>query len=78
MVRMPTATDLNVLLVVGILGIAFTAYEIGGLTLPGWHTISWYAHQYIWLRWVISGAFILAGITLALWFPGHAAAPVPK
>jgi len=70
--------DINVLLFVGILGVAFTAYEIAGLTLPGWHTISWFAHEHVWLRWAISGGFLLIGAMLAIWFPFHAAAPVPR
>jgi hypothetical protein len=72
------ANDINMLLAVGIVGLLFTAYELGGLTLPGWHTISFFAHEHVWLRWTISAAFVVAGLSLAIWFPVHAAHDIPR
>lgn len=71
-------TDINMLLAVGVVGLIFTAYELAGLTLPGWHTISFFAHEHTWLRWVISSSFLIAGLALALWFPVHAAHDIPR
>jgi hypothetical protein len=63
-----------VLFVVAVLTIAFVFYEIAGLTVPGWHTISWYAHHHVYLRLLILTAFIL---TIPWWWL-HSGSSIPK
>ena len=65
---------LSILDAVGI----FVAYEIAGLTLPLWHTISYYAQFNQVLEWSIIAAFILAGNGLAIWFYFHIKAGIPR
>lgn len=68
------ANDFGVLLAVVILVVLFAFYEIAGLTLPGWHTISYYAHRYLWVKVAITLGFIVG----AAWFWLHASGDVPK
>ena len=65
--------DIYSLLGFAILALAFTAYEIAGLTVPGWHTISFLAHGNALLRGVILAGFLLAPIWWWL-HSGHAVA----
>jgi len=66
--------DLAVLFVVAVLTIAFVFYEIAGLTVPGWHTISWYAHHHVYLRLLILVAFLLAPV----WWTIHSGQDIPR
>jgi hypothetical protein len=65
---------LSILDAVGI----FVAYEMAGLRLQFWHTISYYAQYHPILEWAIIAAFILAGNGLAIWFYFHIKAGIPK
>lgn len=71
-------TASNILLVLCILVLLFAAYEEAGLRLKGWHTISWYAHHLKPIRIGITGAFIVAGITGAIWFWNHSGHFIPR
>ena len=63
--------DTYVLLGLGILILGFVAYEIAGLTLPGWHTISWFAKYHSWLFTTILVGFMALGLLAPLWWVGH-------
>ena len=56
--------------------IAFAAWE-GVAVLPRTptHTISYFAHQYVWFRVLI--AVVLPAI-FGAWFWAHSSAPIPK
>ena len=62
-------TDVLIVLGAGVAGMAAVAYELAGLTVPGWHTIS-YSAQRSWLLRIIILAGILAS---AAWWWLHTA-----
>lgn len=66
--------DLTVLFIVAILTLAFIFYEIAGLTLPGWHTISYYSHNHWYLRYLILVGFALT----PFWWFAHSGQPIPR
>lgn len=53
---------------------AFAIYEMGGLTLPGWHTVSYFAHEHLWLRVILTAAIF----ALAPLFWLHASRDIPR
>lgn len=65
------ARDTYVLLGLGILVLAFIAYELAGLTLPGWHTISYYAKYHPWLFSGILLGFMALGMIAPVWWVIH-------
>jgi hypothetical protein len=66
--------DLAVLFVLAIMTMGFIFYELAGLTLPGWHTISWFSHHHMYLRVVILIAFAL---TVPWWWL-HSGSDIPR
>jgi Ca2+/H+ antiporter len=67
-------SEVRIALAVAILALAGVAYEIAGLTVPGWHTISFFATQYLWLRLGILGSIIL----VAIWWWWHSGRKVNR
>lgn len=65
------ARDTYVLLGLGIIVLGFVGYEIAGLTLPGWHTISYIAKEHRWLYTLILTAFAVAGPLSIWWWVWH-------
>ena len=63
--------DTYVLLGLGIVVLLFIAYEIAGLTLPGWHTISFIAKHHPWLYTLILTAFAVGGPVGVWWWAWH-------
>ena len=63
--------DTYVLLGLAILVLLFCAVELAGLTLPGFHTISFVAKHNRWLYYAIWGAFVLAGPVGVWWWWWH-------
>ena len=66
--------DLTVLFLVALLTLAFIFYEIAGLTLPGFHTISYLSHNHWYLRLLILIGFCLA----PYWWWIHSGSPIPR
>lgn len=64
--------DLAVLFILAILVVSFIFYELAGLTIPGWHTISYLAHNHWYLRFLILLGFLLAPI----WWMIHSGRPI--
>lgn len=64
--------DFDILAAIPLIALLFTLYEIGGLTLPGWHTISFFASHNPTLKLAIQAAFLIAGLSGAIWFGLHA------
>ncbi len=69
--RLQVAHDTYVLLGLGIIVLAFISYELAGLTLPGWHTISFYAKQHTWLFAAILIGFMALGMVAPMWWTYH-------
>ncbi len=67
-----TRRDFVILLSLAVIVLGFVAYEIAGLTLPGWHTVSFLASQNPALHVGITVAFVVAGLVGAAWFWWHA------
>jgi hypothetical protein len=65
------AMDTYVLLGLGIVVLMFIAYELAGLMLPGWHTISFIAKHHRELYLIILAAFMLAGLVGPAWWVYH-------
>lgn len=66
--------DLGVLFVVALLTLGFIFYEIAGLTLPGFHTVSWLAHHHWYLRLLILIGFCLTPI----WWVIHSGSEIAR
>lgn len=65
------ARDTYVLLGLGIIILAFIAYELAGLTPPGWHTISYYAKYHPSLFTAILVGFMVLGLLAPIWWVAH-------
>jgi hypothetical protein len=70
--------DFVALLGLAVVVVAFVAYEMAGLLLPGWHTISYYASISPGLGHAIEAGFIVAGGGGAVWFYFHLRGRIPK
>jgi hypothetical protein len=70
--------DINVLLIVPILALAFSAYELGALITKKYHTISYYAQHNKWLKYLIYGLFVAAGVCGVLWWHYHMGQWIPQ
>lgn len=66
--------DIIIALFAAVIALVIVTYEIAALTLPGWHTISWFAHEHIWLRVALTAA-IFALVPL-FWY--HASQNIPR
>lgn len=71
------APEVNAVLIalgVAVTGMALIAYEIAGLTVPGWHTISYSGHR----SWLVR--FGIVGLALAFigWWLVHSASNIVK
>ena len=69
-----TQLDVTIWLLVACAALAVTAYEIAGLTLDGWHTISYWGHRSKLVRIAIFCLFAAGG----LWWLGHASHLITK
>ena len=65
------ARDTYVLLGIGIVVLGFICYELAGLTLPGWHTISYLAKQHPSLFTAILVGFLALGMIAPVWWVWH-------
>ena len=63
--------DENIWLVVFIVVGIITAVELAGLTLPGFHTISYIAYHNPTVRWLVAALFVGANI----WWLVHSGQP---
>lgn len=70
--------DVEVLLVLPILVLIFSAYEIGALVTKKYHTISYYAQHKPWLKYLIYALFLSGGITEAIWWMHHMGSVIPQ
>ncbi len=70
--------DFTILLVGVAISLLFVAYEMAGLTIPGWHTISYYASHNQTLRFAISCVMLLAGPISGAWFIWHTSHFIPR
>jgi hypothetical protein len=70
--------DFVILLSLLVLVAAFVAWEIAGLTLPGFHTISFEAVHHAWLAYLIGALFVAGGAGGLLWWRHHLTTSIPK
>ncbi len=70
--------DFVILLSLAIIVLGFVAYEMAGLLLPGWHTISFYAHASTWLDYGITGLIAGAGAVGVWWWRRHMRSRIPR
>jgi hypothetical protein len=70
--------DFVVLLSLLVVVTAFVAFEMAGLLLPGWHTISYYAHANRWLDYLISALFLAGGAGGFIWWRHHVSQNIPR
>ena len=75
-----TKRDGAVLLGLAVLVLAFVAYEMAGLSLPGWDTVSFFSQRSDPLFVTIFALFILGGLGGAGWWYWHIkrAGRIPK
>jgi hypothetical protein len=66
--------DVLVALIAAVIALAVVAWEIAAFR-SAWryHSISWYAFKYAWVRWLILALFLVA----ALWWYVHSGHPHP-
>jgi hypothetical protein len=70
--------DFAVLLGLAVLVLGFVAYEMAGLTIDGWHSVSWYAQHNIVLAAFIGVLFIAGGLGGLLWWIRHLRSRIPR
>lgn len=73
-----TKRDADILLGLAVIVVGFVAFEMAGLLLPGWHTISYYAAHNAVLDYFLLAAFVLGGLGGAVWFWFHIRRGIPK
>lgn len=66
--------DIIFALAAAVIALSIVAYELAALTLPGLHTISFYAHQQVWVRVTLTVALL----SLAPLFWIHASRDIPR
>lgn len=71
-------TDIDILLLLPILVLIFSAYEIGALVTKRYHTVSYYAQRKPWLKYLIYALFIGAGLGGAIWWGHHMGMFIPQ
>ncbi len=64
-------SDVWIALAVAVTFMAGIAYEIAGLTIPGWHTISYSAHRSWLVRGTILGSVLALFAILSVHFAGN-------
>jgi hypothetical protein len=67
-------TGLIVLALLTAAWLVFAAIELAGLALPGWHTVSYLAHNYPPLKY----ALVIAPLIFSAWLLYHLSQPVAK
>jgi len=70
--------DFVVLLSLLVIVTAFVGYELAGLVLPGWHTVSFFAIHNPALAIGIAVAAFLALIAFEVWWWRHMHSSIPK
>lgn len=70
--------DFVVLLTLAVLVLGFVAYEMAGLLLPGWHTLSFLSEHNQPLAIGIGVAFPVAGLAGLAWWIHHMHSRIPK
>jgi hypothetical protein len=66
--------DLRVLDLALAAFLVFYVIERGGLTIPGWHTVSYLAHDNLWIRATLTLAILVS----AGWFWIHTGHHIPR
>jgi hypothetical protein len=74
----PDRLDFVILLALVVLVAAFVAYEMAGLLLPGFHTISYEAVRHTWLAYLIGALFVAGGLVGLLWWRRHLRSNIAK
>ena len=64
-------------LAVGIIVLAFIAYELAGASslFPDLHTVSYLAYHRTWLKWTL---FVLPPAVYMIWWLWHMSHTIPK
>jgi hypothetical protein len=70
--------DIDVLLILPIIVLLFSAYELGAIITKRYHTISYYAQRDWWLKRLIFAFFILSGLSGAIWWVHHMGMFIPQ
>jgi len=71
------AVDIHGLALAFLIGLTFflgLSYEIAGMTVPGWHTISYSAHR----SWIIRGGILSSVAALFIVLAIHFAGPISR
>lgn len=70
--------DFVILLALLVIVAGFVAWEMAGLLLPGFHTISFEAIHHAWLAYLIGALFVAGGAGGLLWWRHHLKTSIPK
>lgn len=71
-------TDVDILLILPIIVLFFSAFELGAIITKKYHTISWYAQRNLPLRYLIYVLFFAGGVSGALWWGHHMGMVIPQ
>ena len=60
--------DALILILLPLVVIAFSLWEWGGINNDPWHSISFYAKEYVWLKWTIAALPVVGAVIFEIWW----------